>query len=1684
MLGKIPAVPKPINLPSQRLENRGLDPSVEIVPRGTFSWGTGRSPPASSSSWGNVGLSSSPPINTGAWNTSSTNVQPVSSSDNVSGGVAQNPPRPLSAGSTRPLSAGTTRPSSASATSGRAWSGAPKLDEQLQPSRFNLLATVDFPTLGSEKNPNLRPQQNMAPSNRPTSADGTKERNLAHTGTSLNRPTSADGSKDRKPVYPGVASADRPTSADGSLVDKGRPQSDRRLPTFPPFVDGNLSDQRHPIYTGVVGHGTAGPGPGTHGQLKDDHNLYPPLVQHGIALAGSHMFPVGDIMHPGASQHDRYFNGPRAPHSDIERDVLVLPMDNRTGVYNSYPFDLGANHFDRSRVHHHPQSNWGPNHFDRSGVYCPPPRASEHSSHSSHGIMQVEPPPYGMETAMQREQGNRRDGFNTTDNNFGEQRAGWAGRNVVYIGSPIDSREPSVSTSGSGRELQKPDMFTTSWGHEPKHSGWGNIYSGDTSMGMRRGGASSGMYEQTTLLPGGSEDRHREESRSKGAGHAGEILHSVSLRGSDLGDTQCDSSALPLGAAVTGRASKIPSTGVTEISSSLRQNAQFHKQEETVKSLMDETMNAGPEFFKKGNDTWANGSPLPGSGASAGMQPLKLKQEDERNRVKQSKEPQRVGFFTNMANQRQEDNFHGNLQSKNSIHIADTTNSPNEHEDAMKNTNAKNQIPISQRLTKGNKKDDSCLSPSHESEESHCASKKSLSKVSEVNGSTSSSAIFSTSSGKECNSDVSSGVQVSSDAAKEASADAGSNGALGAVQAKSPTYTVSQDASASDHKAMPTAKSTFLVAPAVETVAIPSSEEEGQALNDDSNTKARRNAHSSRRPHHGRSMHEPHSVDKQHVNHGMVWAPVKTPTTVDATKEENPPNTEKAGKSRESIQHTSTQINHDKPMQPLQKHQHSEIRGQRHAQQVQQMQSAASSQQAQGQQMQEHPVVSNKKQPQQMHNQKVEASSKQQGLRTQQQQSRTSAHKESEQWMQQEQSTANSYKNQDLETTQSVVSSYPEQEQLQSQFAASSQREVVNLKVILPTKEQQEKAGESRPGPVVDKLDGRKNKSESIIYVPRPARNQQRQGREQEHDQRYTASSQRFLHKGERSVVEDQENQPSEISTLPVAQSSKNNDEPKTHHSRFSKQQKRHQYESLASSNTGERRASSWKKHSQEEKGEQSVKTCVPPLVAEPEDKEESKTYTRKLGRHQEMQIKQSAAGSHQEHSHTAEEHKKQFVQTPDSSSCESSTNKSEMKLYIPKHRKQNTHQQECAATGYEGQKSQEQTAEEAHLSNEKDRHYAQGSQLSGVESNVKKDGIELYTPKAARQLHVQGHQSTSRGHRSRQRNVDLAEGQAVRSPSAQGTVESPLNKYKEITRHEGVSDSMESKQSCVRDDSKLHAPYDSSQGKKEAKLYVAKPDRQQQLQHQQSVVNIDQGHVEVPMREGPLPEKYHQIPGTEPSKRKEEIKRYTPKPARQQKLTETSVVLEGKAVKETGDLSSAEQLEQQRSENDGRANEFEHGYRSRNHLTKPRKSAPSFSRPQMKTQPSLEDGTVDDHTSRVDETNGAVIFKEHVKDRESGFSQKRGFRQRNHDVAESPTLEQAEVVRPKQYQKQHYQYQPVTQQLQTFKPREEDLNVDYEHKFNTRQQEYGHNRFERREGPPRRGWHHGYGYRAADHTG
>ncbi|KAL3655393.1 hypothetical protein CASFOL_001179 [Castilleja foliolosa] len=111
VLGKV-AVPKPLNLPSQRLENHGLDPNVEIVPKGTLSWG---SRPSSSGSNPWVSSSLSP-------NTEGGNISPGLLSARPSSGGSGTGTRPSTAGSERthePVSnswGSNSRPSSASGT--------------------------------------------------------------------------------------------------------------------------------------------------------------------------------------------------------------------------------------------------------------------------------------------------------------------------------------------------------------------------------------------------------------------------------------------------------------------------------------------------------------------------------------------------------------------------------------------------------------------------------------------------------------------------------------------------------------------------------------------------------------------------------------------------------------------------------------------------------------------------------------------------------------------------------------------------------------------------------------------------------------------------------------------------------------------------------------------------------------------------------------------------------------------------------------------------------------------------------------------------------------------------------------------------------------------------------------------------------------------------------------------------------------------------------------------------------------------------------------------------------------------------------------------------------------------------------------------------------------------------------
>ncbi|KAG9439995.1 hypothetical protein H6P81_020160 [Aristolochia fimbriata] len=201
VLGKV-TVPKPVNLPSQRLENHGLDPNVEIVPKGTLSWGS-RTSSSSANAWGSSMLSSpsadgsggSPgrlnarPSSGGSGTRPSTagsdrSAEPSSSAwgpssrpSSASGLLASSQ---SSVGSLRPRSA-ETRPGSSQRSrfaesvgeNSVAWGGTSEglSSASSKPSSFTL-SSGDFPTLGSEKSSETNARQGHSSHGRPSSSSG------------------------------------------------------------------------------------------------------------------------------------------------------------------------------------------------------------------------------------------------------------------------------------------------------------------------------------------------------------------------------------------------------------------------------------------------------------------------------------------------------------------------------------------------------------------------------------------------------------------------------------------------------------------------------------------------------------------------------------------------------------------------------------------------------------------------------------------------------------------------------------------------------------------------------------------------------------------------------------------------------------------------------------------------------------------------------------------------------------------------------------------------------------------------------------------------------------------------------------------------------------------------------------------------------------------------------------------------------------------------------------------------------------------------------------------------------------------------------------------------------------------------------------------------------------------------
>ncbi|XP_059074374.1 protein MODIFIER OF SNC1 1 isoform X2 [Cryptomeria japonica] len=406
VLGK---VPKPLNLPSQRLENRGLDPNVEIVPKGTVSWGTGHSPPTTVNAWGAASFSSSPPANAGVGGNRSN----VSTARPSSGGSGTRPstagsdhshepatPNAWSYGLSRPSSASgalgmghsqstLTRPCSAESRPGSShlsrfadssiesnvpWGGSgtsQKLGENHpQPARFTL-TSVDFPTLGSDKNPDLRPQHGNASTTRPMStSEGLAQKEKLKPSLADWNDEASTG-KDRRPrdmLAPDeghapkegfhrktfVHTVDSWHYDDGinnctasklteeewhragpPVAPYGPPGGQVRFPfTAPGYI-------RPAFEYGPVPYAQRPHGPGGYGRQGE---MYGPYMAQPM-VAGRPGVPLGNSLYPNQLPFDGYYGPPGIPSSHYgnidEREMAMTRMGAGPGMYGGYPHYQG-----------------------------------------------------------------------------------------------------------------------------------------------------------------------------------------------------------------------------------------------------------------------------------------------------------------------------------------------------------------------------------------------------------------------------------------------------------------------------------------------------------------------------------------------------------------------------------------------------------------------------------------------------------------------------------------------------------------------------------------------------------------------------------------------------------------------------------------------------------------------------------------------------------------------------------------------------------------------------------------------------------------------------------------------------------------------------------------------------------------------------------------------------------------------------------------------------------------------------------------------------------------------------------------------------------------------------------------------------------------------------------------------
>lgn len=395
VLGKV-VVPKPINLPSQRLENHGLDPNVEIVPKGTLGWGS-KSSSSASNAWGS---SLSPNANAGASSPSHLSARPSSGGSgtrpSTSGSDMASELTTTSAwgSSSRPSSASgpptsnqtsqtSLRPRSAETRLGSshlsrfaehvgensvAWNGARTTETLGITQRKNddfSLSTGDFPTLGSEKDKSVHDVelQDHGSHIRPDSSSGLRrEKNETSTvddvpvhdnakGEAINswrRDYQAFNEGGMRPgieKWPGNLQTYHNIPPQHFDVWRGAPVNNhqrdiwfRGPPNGPPFAPGGFPMEPFPFYrpqfppNGLTNPPQVPP-PGS--GPRGQHNngeLYRPPHMPDAYIPPG--MPLRPGFFPGPMAYEGYYGPPMGYCNSNDRDVPFMGMAAGAPVYN------------------------------------------------------------------------------------------------------------------------------------------------------------------------------------------------------------------------------------------------------------------------------------------------------------------------------------------------------------------------------------------------------------------------------------------------------------------------------------------------------------------------------------------------------------------------------------------------------------------------------------------------------------------------------------------------------------------------------------------------------------------------------------------------------------------------------------------------------------------------------------------------------------------------------------------------------------------------------------------------------------------------------------------------------------------------------------------------------------------------------------------------------------------------------------------------------------------------------------------------------------------------------------------------------------------------------------------------------------------------------------------------------